>query len=171
MARDSSARSGFGPAWIGAAAALLAALIGAAAIVWQTNKTTGERPAPASGATQILNATSSPGCPPRAATSEIRLTPNFARTGDTIVISGNGFPGAEKVYLAISGPGLERDPPHIGTPALDSCGRFEYRWAVPPTLAENGGTRFRIDATGQDRQGRDIQGGANESNVEFTLVR
>jgi hypothetical protein len=90
MARDSSAHSGFGPAWIGAAARR----------------------------------------------ARLRARPGSYRNAD---------------------PGQLRS-----VRVLLDC---------PPTMAEGGGTRFRIDATGQDREGRDIQGGANESNVEFTLAR
>ncbi len=172
MAAKSSSPGGLGQALIGAAAVVLAALIGAAAIVWQTSKSTGEPSSSASGTTQVANSPTL-GCQSRGPASEISVTPSSARTGDTVTISGNGFPDAAKVYLAVSGnaPNYDVDLGHIATRTLDACARFEYPWTVPPYLAQSGHRRFRIDATGQDPRGNDISDSANSSNTEFTLMQ
>lgn len=173
MARDSSSRGVFGAAWIGAGAALVAALIGAAAIIWQTVYNQPDRPTPTpSRATQALTAPASPGCSPRT-TSEITLSPPHGRTGETIVISGSGFPGAAKVYLEAWGdaPNFGKRLGHMMTPALDSCGTFSRPWSIPPSWEQTSGTSIRINATGQDATGSDIGVGTNDANAEFTLVR
>jgi len=100
------------------------------------------------------------------------LAPTAARIGERVLVSGNGFPDAVKVWLDLKGnpPDFASDVAHIGTPILDGCGHFEFDWIVPPTVSESGSTRFRVNATGQNARGDDVQDGSNEANTEFTLI-
>jgi hypothetical protein len=91
-------------------------------------------------------------CPIQDSGALLQLWPNDAKRGSHMTIAGDGFPANSVVEISFYGAGLPSSgkPEDIGAMRSDECGKFNYSWSIPGSLAASSSTGIEISAFAQD---------------------
>jgi hypothetical protein len=94
------------------------------------------------------NAPSTALCPTQYSGALLQLWPKAVKRGSHVTIAGDGFPADDVVEITLYG---ERPPSNgklddIGAVRSDACGKFNYSWDIPDSLATSSYTAIEIVA-------------------------